>query len=131
MKSLNEVLLLGNLGKPPEFKKTGGGKSVVLLNLATNKVWKDKNGEKQQVTHWHRIVLWESLADVAKKYLEKGSAVLIRGTLQTRSWEDGTETKWVTEVIGYDLVLLGAPKETAMAHHSQDPTEISDDDIPF
>lgn len=131
MKSLNQVILLGNLGKAPEVKRTPGGKSVALLNLATNKVWKDKAGAKQQSTYWHRVVLWESLADVAKKYLEKGMPVLIQGTLQTRSYDNGGGTVWITEVIANDLVLLSPPKDTALAHHSQDPTEITDDDIPF
>ena len=139
MKSINEVMLLGNLGKPPLLKKANG-KSVVLLSVATNKVWKDKKGEKQQTTQWHRVVLWESLADVANRYLAKGSPVLIRGMLNTRSWSDGTETKWVTEVVGFDLILLSAPKEMqhspdpaghAEDRHTQDPTEITDDDIPF
>lgn len=132
MKSLNEVRLLGNLGKDPELKTTAGGKAVALLNLATNKVWKDKKtGDKKESVQWHRIVLWERLAEVAKKYLVKGSPVLVMGEIQNRNYDNGEGTRWVTEVICSDLILLSAPDKTTRADHHQDPTEITDDDIPF
>lgn len=108
-KALNRVTLLGNLGQDPEFKVTPQGSSVCTLNLATTESYKDKNsGEWKDTTEWHRITLWDSLADTANKYLKKGNKVYIEGKLKTRSYDDKDGVKrYITEVLGQSLIMLG------------------------
>ena len=108
-KSVNKVTLLGNLGKDPEVKFTPQGTAVAELTLATNERYKDKEGQWQDRTEWHNVVLWQRLAEIAGEYLKKGSKVYIEGRLQTRSWEDKqtNQKKYMTEVVATDLVLLG------------------------
>ncbi len=100
--SVNKVILVGNLGRDPEVRSTQDGTKVANLSLATSENWKDKNsGERRERTEWHRVVIFnERLADVAEKYLKKGSKVYIEGQLQTRKWTDqsGTE-KYTTEIV--------------------------------
>jgi single-strand DNA-binding protein len=99
MASVNKVILLGNLGRDPEIRYTTGGDAVGNLNIATTEKWKDKNGEKQERTEWHRVTLWGRQAELAGEYLKKGSSVYIEGSLQTRKWtdKDGVE-KYTTEI---------------------------------
>jgi len=108
-KSLNRVTLVGNLGQDPEFRTTPQGSSVCNLNIATTESYKDKNtGEWKDTTDWHRVTLWEGLADTANKYLKKGNKVLIEGKLKTRSYEDKDGTKrYITEVLGQSLIMMG------------------------
>ena len=87
-KSVNKVILIGNLGKDPEVKYTPSGTPVAKLTLATNERYKDKDGQWQDRTEWHNVVLWQRLAEIAGEYLKKGGKVYIEGRLQTRSWED-------------------------------------------
>ena len=112
-KSVNKVTLLGNLGKDPEVKFTPQGTAVAKLTLATNERYKDKEGQWQDRTEWHNIVLWQRLAEIAGEYLKKGSKVYIEGRLQTRSWEDKqtNQKRYMTEVVANDLVLLGGRGE--------------------
>src|SRR5258708_7013247 len=112
-KSVNKVILIGNLGKDPEVKYTPQGTPVAKLTLATNERYKDKDGQWQDRTQWHNVVLWQRLAGVAGGYLEKGGEVYIQGRLQTRSWEDKqtNQKKYMTEVVANDLVLLGGRGE--------------------
>ncbi len=112
-KSVNKVTLLGNLGKDPEVKYTPSGTPVAKLALATNERFKDKEGQWQDRTEWHNVVLWQRLAEIAGEYLKKGSKVYIEGKLQTRSWEDkqSGQKKYMTEVVANDLVLLGGRGE--------------------
>src|SRR5437762_4977592 len=112
-KSVNKVILLGNLGKDPEVKYTPSGTPVAKLALATNERFKDKEGQWQDRTEWHNVVLWQRLAEIAGEYLKKGSKVYIEGKLQTRSWEDKqtNQKKYMTEVVANDLVLLGGRGE--------------------
>lgn len=112
-KSVNKVILIGNLGKDPEVKYTPQGTPVAKLTLATNERFKDKSGEWQDRTEWHNVVLWSRLAEIAGEYLKKGGKVYIEGRLQTRSWEDKqtNQKKYMTEVVGSDLVLLGGRGE--------------------
>ena len=112
-KSLNRVTLIGNLGKDPEVKFTPSGTPVAKIALATNERFKDKNGEWQDRTEWHNVVLWQRLAEIAGEYLKKGGKVYIEGRLQTRSWDDKTsgQKKFMTEVVANDLVLLGGRGE--------------------
>jgi single-strand DNA-binding protein len=114
-KSVNKVILIGNLGKDPEVKYTPQGTPVAKLALATNERYKDKNGEWQDRTEWHNVVLWQRLAEIAGEYLKKGGKVYIEGRLQTRSWDDKqtNQKKYMTEVVASDLVLLGGRGEGA------------------
>ena len=108
MASVNKVILIGNLGRDPETRYTTGGDAVTQLNIATTETWKDKNGEKQEKTEWHRVVLFGRQAEVAGEYLKKGRSVHIEGRLQTRKYTDkeGVE-KYTTEVVGDRMQLLG------------------------
>ncbi len=107
-RSVNKVILIGNLGQDPELKYTTSGQPVVKINLATNERWKDKNGDFQERTEWHHLVIWAKLAETASKYLNKGSSVYIEGRLQTSSWEDKEGKKqFRTEVIVQEMVMLG------------------------
>ncbi len=148
-KSVNKVILIGNLGKDPELKHTSGGTAVATVTLATNERFKDKSGEWQDRTEWHNVVLWARLAEIASEYLKKGRTVYIEGRLQTRSWEDKQgQKRYTTEVVASDLVLLGGRGEeggggrssrsefdqSAPSEFDSAParaTEITDDDIPF
>ena len=152
-KSLNKVMLIGNLGKDPEVKYTPGGMAVAKFSLATSSRSKDKtSGEWVDHTEWHNIVVWDKLAGVAGEYLKKGGKVYIEGRLQTRSREDQAtkQKKYMTEIVANDLVLLGgreggsgggdSSSRGSSSHNDMDQrmpeTEhsaapISDDDIPF
>ena len=113
-KSLNRVQLIGNLGKDPEVKYTPQGTPVAKLTIATNERYKDKEGQWQDRTEWHNVVLWQRLAEIAGEYLKKGGKVYIEGRLQTRSWDDKQtgQKKYMTEVVGSDLILLGGRGES-------------------
>ncbi len=105
--SVNKVILVGNLGTDPGVQETPSGVAVATLSLATNEVFKDSEGNKNNVVEWHRIVLWRQLAKVAGEYLKKGSKVYIEGRLKTRSWEDSDGIiRNVTEIIGERLTML-------------------------
>ncbi len=107
MRGLNKVTLIGNLGKDPELTVLEGGISVAKFNLATTETFKDKNGESHSVTDWHNIVLWRGLAELAAKYLHKGSLVYVEGKLKNRSFDDKEGIKrYVTEIQADELILL-------------------------
>ena len=114
-KSVNKVILIGNLGKDPEVKYTPQGTPVAKFSLATNERFKDKDGNWQDRTEWHNIVLWQRLAEIAGEYLKKGSKVYIEGRIQTHSWDDkqSGQKKYMTEIVGNDLVLLSGRGEGA------------------
>lgn len=143
MSGLNKVQLIGRLGKDPEVKHTQGGQTVANFSIATSESYKDKNGEKKEVTEWHNIVLWRGLAEVAEKYLHKGDLVYIEGKLTTRSWEKDGVTRYVTEVLGSNLVMLGSKGQSQSSGDSgwsgQQPATTSSsnaastmtDDLPF
>ncbi|NQU63605.1 MAG: single-stranded DNA-binding protein [SAR324 cluster bacterium] len=106
MSSVNKVILVGRLGANPEQRMTGTGKPVTF-SLATSEKWKDEQGEQQEKTEWHRIVLWNRQAELAAEYLSKGSMVYIEGSLQTRKWEDSNQISHsTTEVIGKSVQFL-------------------------
>ena len=113
MASVNKVILLGNLGRDPETRYTTGGSAVTNLNIATSEQWKDKNGEKQERTEWHRVVLFDRLAEIAGEYLKKGRSVYIEGRLQTRKYtdKDGVE-KYSTEVVADRMQLIGGGRDS-------------------
>lgn len=114
---LNSVELIGNLGRDPEVRQIQNGTNVANLSIATTEKWTDKNtGEKKEQTEWHKVTLWAGLADIAGRYLRKGSKVFVRGKLQTRKWQDQTGAdRYTTEVVcsgfGGVLVMLDAPQQ--------------------
>jgi len=158
-KSVNKVILIGNLGKDPEVKYTPQGTAVAKFTLATNERFKDKSGEWQDRTEWHNITAWARLAEIAGEYLKKGRTVYIEGSLRTDSWEDKQtgQKRYSTYINASDLVLLGGGREGGGegggGYNRQRPagndfdqsssggsdfesapargTEITDDDIPF
>ncbi len=150
--SINKVILVGNLGRDPEIRHTNSGSKIVHLSVATSDSWKDKSGERQERTEWHRVVVFNAnLADVAERYLRKGSKVYIEGSLQTRKFTDASGAeKYTTEIVlgAYrgDLVLLDArsteagavpmgdvPSDTSASNGWDAPasTTTFDDEIPF
>lgn len=106
--SVNKVILLGRLGQNPEVRNTPSGASVANFSLATNESWMDKNGQKQERTEWHRIVVWGKLAELCGQYLSKGRQAYVEGRLQTRQWQDKDgQTKYTTEVQAQTVQFLG------------------------
>lgn len=104
--NLNKVILVGRVVADPEIRSTPSGQQVCSFRMATNRVWKDKENQRQESTEFHNIVLWQNLAEIASRFLTKGSLVLIEGRLQTRSWEDSSGNKrYRTEVIGERMQL--------------------------
>jgi len=141
MASLNKVMLIGNLGKDPEVRYTPSGQAVASFNLATSEKFKNKNGEWEERTEWHRITLWARLAEIAGEYLSKGKTVYIEGRLQTRKWQDNSgNERYTTEIVGEKMQML-SPKgegrrsadvtsEPATGGGYEEPP-FQDDDIPF
>ena len=115
MSGINKVILVGRLGADPEKKQTQTGQTVTRLNLATSESWINREGERQEKTEWHRIVIWGKLAETCAQHLTKGRQVYIEGRLQTRSWEtEKGEKRFSTEVVANQVLFLaaGAPKST-------------------
>ena len=108
MASVNKVILVGNLGRDPEMRYMPSGDAIASFSVATTDNWKDKNGQKQERTEWHRISMFGKLAEIAGEYLKKGSSVYIEGRLQTRQWQDqeGNERQ-TTEVVADRMQMLG------------------------
>jgi len=110
--SVNKAILAGHLGKDPEIRYTSTNVPVANFSIATNQVYRDKNGENQDTTEWHNIVAWNKLAEVAEKVLKKGRLVYVEGRLQTRQWEDKEgNTRYTTEVRADNMTLLGGGKK--------------------
>ena len=108
MAGVNKVILVGNLGKDPEVRHLDGGISVANFTLATNEYYKDKQGARVERTEWHNISAWRGLAELAEKYLKKGSQVYVEGKLRTRQYQDkDQQTRYITEVIAEEISLLG------------------------
>ena len=147
MGSVNKVILVGNLGKDAELRYTPGGASVATLNMATTEVWTDRNGQRQEKTEWHRVVLWGKQAESLQEYLTKGKQIYVEGRLQTRQWDDKDGNKRYTTEIKADRITLlggggggaggragGAERGGSQMGSGMDepPMEpITDDDIPF
>ncbi|HEY7945732.1 MAG TPA: single-stranded DNA-binding protein [Casimicrobiaceae bacterium] len=109
MASVNKVILVGNLGRDPETRYTTGGEAVTNVSIATTDSWKDKSGEKQERTEWHRVAFFGKLAEIAGEYLKKGSQVYVEGRLQTRKWQDKEgQDKYTTEIIADRMQMLGS-----------------------
>jgi single-strand DNA-binding protein len=110
MQGLNKVTLIGNLGKDPEINVIDGGTKVAKFSVATTETYKDPSGAKQKLTEWHSVVAWRGLADLAEKYLHKGSSVYVEGKLRTRSYDDKDGRKvYVTEIQGEQIIMLDKP----------------------
>src|SRR4029077_2791226 len=129
-KSVNKVILVGNVGQDPEVKYTASGVPVAKVSIATNERFKDKNDQWQDRTEWHGVVAWQRLAEIVGEYVRKGSKLYIEGKLQTSSWEDrqSGERKYRTEIVARDIVLLGsredghkAGEEPASQHSVPEP----------
>ena len=140
MAGVNKVILIGNLGKDPEVKYLESKVPVANFTLATNSSWKDKDGNKQEQTEWHNIVLWRGLAELSEKYLHKGDQVYIEGRLKTRSWEDKDNVKrYTTEIVAENMTMLSkrksgdsaAPETQEQSAAPEIPTPDPTDDLPF
>jgi single-strand DNA-binding protein len=109
MASVNKVILIGNLGRDPETRYMPDGGAITNVSIATTEVWKDKNGDKQEKTEWHRVAFFGKLAEIAGEYLKKGSQVYVEGRLQTRKWQDkdGAD-KYTTEIVADRMQMLGS-----------------------
>lgn len=112
-RSLNKVMLIGNLGADPEVRSTNNGSRVANLSLATGRQWTGQNGEKQEKTEWHRVICWNNkgaqLADLAEKYMKKGDKIYVEGRVEYRTWEDREkQTRYVTEIIAREVILLSS-----------------------
>ena len=109
-RSLNKVMLLGNLGRDPEVRYTASGRAVASFTLATTFTWRDQEGSDQEKTEWHRIVAWGRLGEICGEYLSKGQKVYIEGRIQSRDWEDQDGNKRTTvEIVAHDMIMLGSP----------------------
>lgn len=137
-KSLNKVILIGNLGKDPELSYTASGVAVAKFSMATGERWKDQDGNVQERTEWHNIVAWRKLAEICGQYLKKGSKAYIEGRLQTRSWDDKNTgvKRYATDIIADNLIMLdakggGTAEENAGGTGSEAPPQAEKDDLPF
>jgi single-strand DNA-binding protein len=132
-RSVNSVTLLGNLGQDPEIRTTPTGAQVCTLNVATTESYKNRNGEWVEETEWHRVVLWEGLAENAGKNLRKGSKVYVEGKIKTRSYEKDGEKRRITEVRGLKVISLDpkTPGEAVYEDNDFSPSTGAEEDIPF
>jgi single-strand DNA-binding protein len=155
--SVNKVILVGRLGRDPETRFTSGGQAVANFSLATDESYKDRNGERQKRTEWHKIVVWGKQAEIAQQYLKKGSLVFVEGRIQSREWQDKEGQKRTSfEIVANNFRMLGGRSEgmaagagastasssshpdnfdQAAPSHDDSPgpsaPDISDEDIPF
>lgn len=137
--TVNKAIIIGRLGADPDFRITPGDQRVANFNVATNRVWKDKEGNFQEETEWHRIVVWNRLADRAKEYIKKGHRVYVEGRIVTRSWQDQNgQTKYTTEIVANDLQMLepiGSRESTEQGGEIEPPVgdiePEADENVPF
>ena len=141
-KSLNRVMLIGNLGKDPELRYTTSGVAVATFSLATNESWKDQDGNLQERTEWHNIVAWKKLAEICGEWLKKGKKIYVEGRIQTRSYDDKNTgaKKYMTEIVADNIIMLDS--KGAGEGSSASPAPVSEaapapaagrinDDLPF
>lgn len=142
MASVNKVILVGALGRDPETRFMPNGEAVTNFSMATSESWKDKQGNKQEKTEWHNIVMYRKLAEIAGEYLKKGASVYIEGRLQTRKWEKDGVTRYSTEIIADSMQMLGAKSDNQAQGNTNAPaqkenapkgdfSDFGDDSIPF
>ena len=141
-RSINKVIVLGNLGADPEVRTTPSGATVASFTVACSEQWKDKDGQKHEKTEWVKCIAWRGTADIAQRYLRKGSKVYVEGKLETRSWEDknGGGKRYATEVLVDRIMMLDGRQGSSDYGHRDDtnpmgfptsPAPASDDDLPF
>ena len=136
---INKVILVGNVGKDPEVRHLDNGVAVTTFSLATSETYRNKDGQKVTNTEWHNIVLWRGLAEVAEKYVKKGTPLYIEGKIRTRSWDDKDGNKrYTTEIIADNMQMLGSKQsdDSASAPEEINSVDIGDipaeeDDLPF
>lgn len=118
MSSVNKAIIIGNLGKDPETRYMPNGDAVTNITVATTETWKDKNGDKQEKTEWHRVTFYRKLAEIAGEYLKKGKAVYIEGRIETKQYTDkaGIE-RYTTGIVASDMKMLGGKKEDQSSGH--------------
>jgi single-strand DNA-binding protein len=145
MSGVNKVIIIGRLGADPELKTVTGGQNVARLSVATSENWTDKQGQKQERTEWHRVVVWGKLAELCGKYLSKGRQCYVEGRLQTRSWEDQQgQKRYATEVVANTVQFLGSNQGASNEARAQnnesgfptqdfgpEPSFDTSDEIPF
>jgi single-strand DNA-binding protein len=142
MSGVNKVILIGNLGANPEMRNTQGGQTVANLRIATTERWTDKNGQKQEATEWHRVVVWGKQAEIAGQYLTKGRQIYVEGSIRTRQWQDQQgQKRYSTEIVARNFQMIGgrsdSPREDMGATVPPDDNATADfgggpdDDIPF
>ena len=147
--SVNKVILVGRLGRDPETRYSSSGQAVCNFTMATDETYKDRSGERQKRTEWHRIVVWGKQAEIAQQYLHKGSLIFLEGRIQTRQWDDREGQKRTTvEIVANNFRMLGGRSDNAGAGapaagsdadahapaagpEEAPTTEVSDEDIPF
>ena len=138
-RGINKVILIGNLGKDPETRYSADGAAITNITIATSESWKDKTGEQQERTEWHRVVFFNKLGEIAGQYLKKGSQVYVEGALRTRKWQgqDGKDN-YTTEVVANEMQMLGSKGGSGSNDAAPQPASSPaggfdqfDDDIPF
>ena len=153
-RGVNKAVILGNVGDDPSIRYMPNGKAVANFTVATSESWKDQQGQKQERTEWHRVVVWGKLAELCGKYLAKGRQVYVEGRLKTRKWQDNNgQDRYTTEIQGDNLQMLGGrnqemggyapaqsapqpsyqsrPAQSAPAPQAEPPMDAFDDNIPF
>ena len=142
MAAVNKAIILGNLGKDPEVRYTPDGRAVTTFSVATTEKYKDKEGNPQESTEWHRIVVWDRLAEICGEYLSKGKSVYVEGSIRTRSWEDREgNRRYTTEIVGRTVQFL-SPRGEETRRSSKPPSaeddfvyedtgSLTNDDVPF
>lgn len=136
MASVNKAIILGNLGRDPELRHTPGGKAVATLRVATNEVWTDQSGERQERTEWHTIVVWGRQAENCNQYLKKGRTVYVEGRLSTRKWQDKEgKDRYTTEIVADRVQFIGGGSGGGGRDFEdqslEPPPPGGNDDIPF
>ena len=130
MFSLNRAQVIGNVTSDSELKSTASGQSVANFGVATNRKWKDKDGNEQEQTEFHSIVVWGKQAETLSNWIRKGAKIFVEGRLQTRSWEDQSGSKhYKTEIMAENIILLGSPKTKKEDAYEEE--EIDIEEIPF
>lgn len=124
---VNKVILLGRLGKDVETRNLESGNTVANFTLATSESYKNKNGEKVENTEWHNIVVWGKQAEIAARYLKKGSQIYLEGKITTRSWEKDGTTRYTTEIVANNFTMLGSPGGGQNDNNTSD----NDSELPF
>ena len=124
--NLNKVMIIGNVVRDPEMRTTPSGQNVSSFSVATNRVWNDTNGQKQEKVEFHNVVAWRRLAEISNQYPKKGSKVYVEGRLQTRSWDDPNGVKrYRTEIILENMIMLdrsGGPSSAAGSFNTEQPS---------